>query len=157
MKWLLLILIVVVLLAILVPVIRLGIAALGTPADRTAANETLQRLAVLLGGRYRDRREYPWYRRPAQYGAVEGDLGNVGYEVTIMPWNTEDAGGSAMLRIWSQAARRHAGDRPDRVIFTPEHAWHWPDLADPAALAQFARQALAAEGSGSGPASPVPE
>jgi hypothetical protein len=42
MTWLLLILFAVVPLVILVPVIRLGIAALGTP-----------------GGRYRDRREYP--------------------------------------------------------------------------------------------------
>jgi hypothetical protein len=60
-----------------------------------------------------------------------------------MPWNAEDAAGSAMLRIRSRAGRRLAGDRPEVVIFTPEHVWHWPDLADPAALADFARQALA--------------
>jgi hypothetical protein len=98
----------VVLLVILVPVIRLGIAALGTSGDRAAANETLRSAAGFLGGRFRDRRDYPWYRRPALYGAVEGDLGDLGYEVNIMPWNAEDAGGSAMLRIRS---RRAAGSR----------------------------------------------
>ena len=40
MKWFILILLIVVLLAILVPVIRLGIAALGTPGDRARANVT---------------------------------------------------------------------------------------------------------------------
>ena len=144
MTWLLLIVFVGVLLAILVPVIRLGIAALGTPADRAAANGTLRLAAVLLGGRYLDRREYPWYRRPAQYGAVEGDLGNVGYQVTIMPWNTEDAGGSAMVRIRSRAGSGLAGGRAQVVVFSPEHVWHWPDLADPAALADYARQAISA-------------
>jgi hypothetical protein len=46
--------------------------------------------------------EYPRYRRPAQYGAVEGSLGDLGCQLSIMPWNTEDAG-SAMLRIRPQA------------------------------------------------------
>ena len=151
MKWFLLIVLAAVLLVILVSVIRLGIAALGTPGDRAAANETLQCVAGLLGARFRDRREYPWYRRPAQYGTVEGDLGDVGYEVNILPWNTEDAGGSAMLRIWSRVGARVAGDRPERVIFTPEQAWHWPDLADPAALAAYVRQAIAIVDSGGMP------
>jgi hypothetical protein len=143
MTWFLLILFAVVLLVILVPVIRLGIAALGTPGDRAGANETLRCAADFLGGRFRGRREYPWYRRPAQYGAVEGDLGDLGYEVTIMPWNAEDAGGRAMLRIRSRAGRRLAGGRPELVIFTPEQVWHWPELADPAALAGYVRQAIA--------------
>jgi hypothetical protein len=148
MTWFLLILLVAVLLAILVPVVRLGIMALGTPGDRARANETLQCAAGLLGGRFRDRREYPWYRRPAQYGAVEGSLGDRGYELTIMPWNTEDAGGSAMLRIWARAGRAPAGGRPERVIFTSGQEWHWPDRADPTVLASYVRQAIATVNSG---------
>ena len=62
MTWFLLILFAVVLLVILVPLIRLGIAALGTPGDRAAADETLRCAAGFLAGRFRDRREYPWYR-----------------------------------------------------------------------------------------------
>ncbi len=89
-------------------------------------------------------------RTPAQYGAVEGDLGDLGYEVTIMPWNTEDAGGSAMLRIRSRAGRNLPGGRPELVIFTPEQQWHWPDLADPA-LAGHVRQAIATVDSGGMP------
>jgi hypothetical protein len=54
MTWFLLILFAVVLLVILVPVIWLGIAALGTPGDRAAANETLRCAAGFLGGRFRD-------------------------------------------------------------------------------------------------------
>lgn len=151
MTWFLLILFTVVLLVILVPVIRLGIAALGTPGDRAAANETLRCAAGFLGGRFRERREYPWYRRPAQYGAVEGDLGDLGYEVNIMPWNTEDAGGRAMLRIRSRAGRRLAGGRPELVILAPEQVWHWPDMADPATLAGYVRQAIATVDSGGVP------
>ena len=37
----------------------LGIKALGTPRDRAAANQMLELTAVLLGGRFRERREYP--------------------------------------------------------------------------------------------------
>ena len=148
MKWFILILLIVVLLAILVPVIRLGIAALGTPGDRARANETLRCAAGSLGGQFRDRHEYPWYRRPAQYGAIEGDLGDLRYEVTIMPWNAEVADGSAMLRIRSRAGRRLPGNRPELIIFTPEQVWHWPDLADPAALAGYVRQAIATVDSG---------
>jgi hypothetical protein len=88
---------------------------------------------------------------PGPIRTVEGDLGDVGYEVNIMPWNTEDAGGSAMLRIWSRAGARAAGDRPERVIFAPEPGWHWPDLADPAALAAYVRQATAIVDSGGMP------
>jgi hypothetical protein len=151
MTWFLLILFTVVLLVIFVPVIRLGIAALGTPGDRAAANETLRCAAGILGGRFRDRREYPWYRRPAQYGAVEGALGDLGYEVNVMPWNAEDTGGRAMLRIRSRAGRRLPGGRPELVIFTPEQVWHWPDLADPATLAGYVRQAIATVNSGGVP------
>jgi hypothetical protein len=61
-----------------------GIWGLGTPRDRAAANQMLRLTAVLLGGRFRDRREYPWYRRPAQYGAVEGELGELEYELQLM-------------------------------------------------------------------------
>ena len=57
MKWFLLIVLAAVLLVILVSVIRLGIAALGTPDDRAAANETLQCVAGFLGARFRDRRD----------------------------------------------------------------------------------------------------
>ncbi len=151
MTWFLLILFSALLLVILVPVIRLGIAALGTPGDRAAANETLRCAADFLGGRFRDRREYPWYRRPAQYGAVEGDLGDLGYELTIMPWNAEDVGGRAMLRIRSRAGRSLAGGQPELVIFTPEQVWHWPDRADPATLADYIRQAIATVDSGGVP------
>ena len=49
MTWLL-ILFAVVLLVILVPVIRLGIAALGTPGDRAAANETLRSRPAFSAG-----------------------------------------------------------------------------------------------------------
>jgi len=151
MKWLVLIVLVVVLLAILVPVIRLGIMALGTPADRARANETLQHSAGLLGGRFRDRLEYPWYRRPAQYGAVEGSLGDLVFELNIMPWNTEDAGGSAMLRIRSQTGRSFADGSPKLVIFSTEQEWHWPDRAEPAALASYVRQVIATVNSGEMP------
>jgi hypothetical protein len=48
-----------------------------------------------------------------------------------------------MLRIRSRAGRRLAGGRPELVIFTPEQVWHWPELADPAALAGYVRQAIA--------------
>lgn len=64
-----------------------------------------------------------------------------------MPWNAEGAPGSAMLRIRSRPGRGLPGGRPEVVIFTPEHVWHWPDLADPAALADYPRQVLAAAGS----------
>jgi ABC-type transport system involved in cytochrome bd biosynthesis fused ATPase/permease subunit len=63
MKVFILILLAAVLLVILVPVIRLGVAALGTPADRAAVNQSLRSAAGLLGGQFRDRLEYPWYRR----------------------------------------------------------------------------------------------
>jgi hypothetical protein len=139
------------LVVILAGVIRLSAAALGTPGDRAAADETLRRTAGLLGGRFRDRREYPWYRRPAQYGGVEGNLGELDYELYIMPWNAEDCGGSSMLRIRS----RHGGpllhNRPELVIFTSARAWHWPDLADPHALADQVHHAIAAVALGEAP------
>jgi hypothetical protein len=124
--------------------VRLGVKALGTPGDRAAANQMLQLTAVLLGGRFRDRSEYPWYRRPAQYGAVEGELCGRGYHLYLMPWNAEDCGGAAMLRIGPRRDRVPAGHGPGQIVFTPEEVWHWPDLADPATLARYVRQAIAA-------------
>jgi hypothetical protein len=141
----------VVLLVVLVAMVRLSIAALGLPRDRAAADETLRRAAGRLGGRFRGRREYPWYRRPSQYGAVEGRLGDVTYELTILPWNAEDHGGSAMLRIHPRPGERLAGDRPGFTIFTPARVWHWPDLADPDLLADYVRQAIVAVDSGEAP------
>jgi len=122
---------------------RLGIKALGTPGDRAAANQMLQLTAVLLGGRFRDRREYPWYRRPAQYGAIEGELGELSYELHLMPWNAEDCGGAARLHIRSQQGRPHAGNRTVSIVFTPASVWLWPDRADPGTLAGYVRQAIA--------------
>jgi hypothetical protein len=136
----------VVVLVVLVAMVGLSMAALWSPRDRAAADETLRRAAGRLGGRFRDRREYPWYRRPSQYGAVEGRLGDRTYELTILPWNTEDHGGSAMLRI-----HRRAGERPEFTIFTPATVWHRPDLADPDALADYVRRAIVAVDSGEAP------
>jgi hypothetical protein len=141
----------VVLLVVLVAMVMLSIAAVGSPRDRAAADETLRRAAGRLGGRFRDRREYPWYRRPSQYGAVEGRLGGATYELTILPWNAEGHGGSAMLRIQRRAGRRLAGERPESTIFTPATVWRWPDLADPNALADYVRQAVVAVDSGEAP------
>lgn len=133
-------------LVIVVAAVRVGIAALGTPGDRAAVNRTLRHAAGLLGGRYRDRSEYPWYRRPAQYGVVEGALGGVGYELHVLPWNTEDHGGAAMLRI-RPGRGRPAGGRPELVVFSAG-GWHWPDLADPETLADFVRRAISIAESG---------
>jgi hypothetical protein len=128
--------------------IRLGVKALGTPADRAAGNQMLQSTAGLLGGRFRDRTEYPWYLRPAQYGAVRGELFGLEYELYLMPWNAEDCGGAAMLVIQPRPDRPPAGHASGRAVFTPEEIWHWPDRADPAILAGYVRQAIAAEASG---------
>jgi len=126
----------------------LGVKALGTEADRAAANQMLHSTAVLLGGRFRDRRDYPWYRRPAQYGAVEGELCGLGYVLFLMPWNAEDCGGAAMLHIRPRPDSPPAGHGPGWTVFTPEGVWHWPDRADPASLAGYVRQAAAAAASG---------
>jgi hypothetical protein len=132
--------------------VRLGVKALGTPADRAAANQMLQSAAALLGGRFRDRLQYPWYRRPAQYGAVEGELCGLGYGLYLMPWNAEDCGGAAMLHILPSQDRLPAGNKPGRtVFFTLDEAWHWPDRADPATLASYVRQAIAAAAAGDMP------
>jgi hypothetical protein len=130
----------------------LGVKALGTPADRAAGNQMLQSTAVLLGGRFRDRSEYQWYRRPAQYGAVEGELCGLAYWLYLMPWNAEDCGGAVMLHIRPRQDRPPAGGGRGRNVFTPEEIWHWPDRADPATLAGFVRQAIAAAASGDPPA-----
>src|SRR5262249_62260910 len=45
-----------------------GIQALGTPRDRAAGNATMQQVAVLLEGRFRERSEYKYMERPAPYG-----------------------------------------------------------------------------------------
>ena len=128
-----------------------GVWGLGTPRDRAAANELLQLTAVLLGGRFRDRREYPWYRRPAQYGGIEGELGGLKYELQLMPRNAEWCAGAAMLEIRSLEGRSLAGGGPGLRVFTPERVWHWPDLADPATLAGYVRQAIATAASGEMP------
>jgi hypothetical protein len=125
-----------------------GIWGLGTPRDRAAANQMLRLTAVLLGGRFRDRREYPWYRRPAQYGAVEGELGELEYELQLMPRNAEDCAGAAMLQIRAPRGRALAGGAPGLRVFTPERVWHWPNLADPGTLAGYVRQAVATAASG---------
>ena len=127
----------------------LGIrAAMGNPGDRAAANQMLQLTAVLLGGRFRDRREYPYLLRPAQYGAVEGELSGLEYELYLMPRNAEDCGGAAMLRIRPQPGRQLPGKERGLGVFTPEQMWHWPDLADPGTLADFVRQTIATVNSG---------
>ena len=139
-------------LGIVVVMVRLSIKALGTPADRAAGNQLLQQTAALLGGRYRDRQEIPWYRRPAQYGAVEGELDGMTYHLLLMPWNAEDCGGAAMLAIapWTgQPVRPDTG----QVIFTPRETFHWPDRADPGVLASYVREAIAAVITGQRPPS----
>jgi hypothetical protein len=130
-----------------------GIWGLGTPRDRAAANQVLQLTAVLLGGRFRDRWEYPWYRRPAQYGGIEGELGGLEYELQLMPRNAEWCAGAAMLQIRSLEGRSLAGGGPRLRVFTPEQVWHWPDLAEPGTLASYVRQAIATATSGEMPPS----
>lgn len=100
--------------------VRLGVKALGTPSDRAAANQMLQRTAVLLGGRFRDRTEYPWYRRPAQYGVIEGELCGLEYGLYLMPWNAEDCGGAAMLHIRARRDRPPTASGSGRTVFTPK-------------------------------------
>jgi hypothetical protein len=141
----------VVLLVILVAAIWVGIAALGTPADRAAGCETLRHAAGLLGAQFRDRNEYPWYRRPAQYGAVEGEMADLSYMLSLMPWNAEDCGGRVMMHIRSRLGGVLPGGESELVIFIPERIWHWPDLADPATLAGYARQAIATVSAGGRP------
>jgi hypothetical protein len=131
--------------------IRLGIKALGTPHDRSAGNETMRHVAALLGGRFQDREGIPWHRRPAQYGAVEGELDGLRYELYLMPWNAEDSGGSAMVQISAEPGSRLAGGRSALRFFTPEQVWHWPDLADPGTLADYVRQAIASAAFGGVP------
>jgi hypothetical protein len=128
-----------------------GIWGLGTPRDRAAANQMLQLTAVLLGGRFRDRREYPWYRRPAQYGGIEGELDELEYDLQLMPRNAEDCPGAALLQIRSPQGRSLPGGGPGLRVFTPDRVWHWPDLADPGTLAGYVRQAIATIASGEMP------
>jgi hypothetical protein len=121
---------------------------LGSPGDRAAANQMLQRTAELLGGRFRDRDEYPYLRRPAQYGAIEGELSALEYQLYLMPRNAEDCGGAAMLHIQSPQGRPLPGRGRGLTVFTSEEVWHWPDRADPGALAGFIRQTIATVNSG---------
>jgi hypothetical protein len=58
-----------------------------------------------------------------------------------------------MLEIRSQEGRSLAGGGPRLRVFTPERVWHWPDLADPATLAGYVRQAIATAASGEMPPS----
>jgi hypothetical protein len=123
-----------------------GIWGMGSPRDRAAANQMLQAVAGLLGGRFLDRSEYPWYRRPAQYGAVEGELGGLGdlqYELNLMPRNAEYDPGAAMLRIRSLQGPRLAGGQSGLVVFSPKRIWHWPDRGDPGTLASWVRETIA--------------
>lgn len=152
--WVVGILIGAVVVALMVTAVWTGFAGLGTRRDRAAANQTLQLVAGLLGGRFRDRLDYPWYRRPAQYGAVEGELGGLGdlqYELHLMPRNSEYCPGSAMLRIRSLQGPRLAGGQSGLVVFSPERLWHWPDRADPGTLAGWVRETIATVDSGGVP------
>jgi hypothetical protein len=127
----------------------LGIKALGAPRDRAAGNQMLQMTAALLGARFVERQEYPWYRRPDQYGAIDGELDGLKYVLMLMPWNAEDCGGVAMLAIRLPGSSPLAGKGgPGLTVFTPESIWHWPDRADPGALAAYVREAIAAAVSG---------
>ena len=128
-----------------------GIWGLGTPRDRAAANQMLQLTAVQLGGRFQDRRDYPWYRRPAQYGGIRGELDELEYELQLMPRNSEYHPGSAMLQIRAPQGRPLPGGGPGLRVFTPERKWHWPDRADPGTLAGYVRQAIAATAAGEMP------
>jgi hypothetical protein len=65
-----------------------------------------------------------------------------------MPWNAEDCGGAAMLAIRPRPGRPLTGSGHGLTVFTPEEVWHWPDRADPAALAEYVRQAIATAVSG---------
>jgi len=131
-----------------------GIWGMGTQRDRAAANQMLQAVAGLLGGRFLDRQEYPWYRRPAQYGAVQGELGGLGdlrYELHLMPRNAEYDPGAAMLQIRSVQGPRLAGGRSDLVVFSPDQLWHWPDRGDPGVLASWVRETIETVDSGGVP------
>jgi hypothetical protein len=125
-----------------------GFWGLGTPRDRAAANQLLQLTAALLGGRFRARREYPWYQRPAQYGGIEGELYELEYELYLMPRNAEYCSGAAMLQIRSPQGHQLVGNGSRLRVFTPEGVWRWPDRADPGTLAGYVRQAIAAAASG---------
>lgn len=128
--------------ATVVVLVRLSIKSLGTPADRGAGNQMLQQTAALLGGRYLDRREIPWHQRPAQYGIVEGELDGMTYQLYLMPWNAEDCGGAAMLRI-AAGPGKPVSPATGTLVFTPRETFHWPDRADPATLASYTREAVA--------------
>jgi hypothetical protein len=123
--------------------VRVSIKALGTPADRAAGNQLLQQTAALIGGRYLDRREIPWHRRPAQYGIVEGELDGLSYQLHLMPWNAEDCGGAAMLAIAAGPGKPLSPGAGQR-LFTPSETFHWPDRADPGVLAGYVRESIAA-------------
>jgi hypothetical protein len=69
----------------------------------------------------------------------------------LMPRNAEDCGGAAMLQIQSPQGRPLPGRGRGLTVFTSEEVWHWPDRADPGALADFVRQAIAAVNSGDMP------
>lgn len=152
--WVVGILSAVLLVAITMAALWTGFWGLGTPRDRAAANQMLQVVAGLLGGRFRERDDYPWYRRPAQYGAVEGELGGLSdlrYELYLMPRNAEDCPGAAMLQIRSLQGPRLAGGQSGLVVFSPERLWHWPDRADPGTLAGWVRETIATVDSGGVP------
>jgi len=150
--WIVLVVLVAIIVFILVGAYWESFAALGTPRDRAAANQAMQATADLLGGRFQDRLEHPWYARPRQYGTVAGQLSGLGYELRLLPRNTEDWAGQVMLTIRPpEGARRPGGGRDLRAV-TPEEVWHWPDRADPGTLASYVRETIAAVESGGKPA-----
>jgi hypothetical protein len=122
-----------------------------SPRDRAAGNHALRATADLLGARFRDRLEHPWYARPHQYGTVVGQLDGLGYELRLLLRNTEDWGGQVMLTIRAPKGARLPGGRRDLRAVTPQEVWHWPDQADPGTLASYVREAIAAVGSGGKP------
>jgi hypothetical protein len=138
-------------LGIVVVMVRLSIKALGTPAGRAAGNQLLQQTAALLGGRYRDRQEIPWYRRPAQYGVVEGELDGMTYQLHLMPWNAEDCGGAAMLSIAAGPGKPVSPDT-GQVVFTPRD-FPLAGPRHPGVLASYVREAIATTIAGGRPPS----
>jgi hypothetical protein len=122
-----------------------------SPRDRIAGNQALQATADLLGARFRDRLEYPWYARPVQYGTVEGQLDGLKYDLRLLLRNSEDWPGRVMLTIRPPKGSRLPGGRRELWAVTPPEVWHWPDRADPEKLAVYVREAIAVVVSGGQP------
>jgi len=56
--------------------------------------------------------------RPAQYGAIEGELCGLEYELYLMPRNAEDCGGAAIVQIRPQPGRPLPGKERGLRVFT---------------------------------------